>query len=615
MYNRLTKVRTIDTSYITSKTTNMAHLFHYCEELQNLDLSNFVTSKVTDMSYMFNYASSLTTLDLSNFDTNNVTDMQWMFDSTDSLVELDISNWNFLTYNPSRGLTLDVFNIGCRNVRRLVMDNVIFPENMYYTFQSFGKVEEISLKNVDTSHVTNMNRAFYGLGNNGIADISIDLSSFDTSNVTDMQYMFQALHNIVEIDLSSFDTSNVTTMEGMFSDCTKLRSLDLSNFDTSGLVYQNQYNGAMRMIIWGTTSLTDLNLSNLDFSFHTGDYGLIGYLDGNSSTNATERLIMDNAILPQDMTGGFRDMNHLQYVSFRNTNTRNVTSMMTMFNGCNQLEYLDLSSFDTRNVTTTNSMFNNMTSLRTIIVGDKFILNKVTANNSTQMFNNCQNLVGGAGTVYDANHIDKEYAHYDFGQASPGYFNTSDADLYKIKFNPNGGTVTPKTIRVVEGSNMGVLPTPKRNKYSFVGWYTLPEGGIKVTNSYVPNSNMTLYARWIKNGWFFENEDDFGPSGEPLKDQKWQYYDNGKLIENGIKYLIARYDGTGQTRHYYRFVNGYMYMGWYTDSTTGNKYFYSWFDRDQNGYVEGHRLENIDDIEIDGVHYSFDANGVATQLP
>jgi hypothetical protein len=45
------------------------------------------------------------------------------------------------------------------------------------------------------------------------------------------------------------------------------------------------------------------------------------------------------------------------------------------------------------------------------------------------MFNCCYNLVGGKGTTYDANHIDKTYAHIDGGPSNPGYFTDKNASL------------------------------------------------------------------------------------------------------------------------------------------------------------------------------------------
>ena len=42
------------------------------------------------------------------------------------------------------------------------------------------------------------------------------------------------------------------------------------------------------------------------------------------------------------------------------------------------------------------------------------------------MFNNCPALKGGAGTVYNADHVDKEYARIDGGPDKPGYFTAKE---------------------------------------------------------------------------------------------------------------------------------------------------------------------------------------------
>ena len=41
--------------------------------------------------------------------------------------------------------------------------------------------------------------------------------------------------------------------------------------------------------------------------------------------------------------------------------------------------------------------------------------------NSIYMFTNCNSLIGGAGTTYDKNHYDGEYARIDEGPGNPGY--------------------------------------------------------------------------------------------------------------------------------------------------------------------------------------------------
>lgn len=47
-----------------------------------------------------------------------------------------------------------------------------------------------------------------------------------------------------------------------------------------------------------------------------------------------------------------------------------------------------------------------------------------------------------------------------------------------------------------------LLPTPTRDGYEFLGWYTSASGGTKVGDggtSYTPSGNITLYAHWEKN--------------------------------------------------------------------------------------------------------------------
>ena len=108
-------------------------------------------------------------------------------------------------------------------------------------------------------------------------------------------------------------------------------------------------------------------------------------------------------------------------------NTSKVTSMGSMFYNCSSLISLDLSGFNTSQVTNVSSMFRYNRNLRTIYVGSGWSTAAVTY--STNMFNNCTSLVGGQGTTYDANHVDKTYAHIDGGPSNPGYFTAKNAGL------------------------------------------------------------------------------------------------------------------------------------------------------------------------------------------
>lgn len=67
----------------------------------------------------------------------------------------------------------------------------------------------------------------------------------------------------------------------------------------------------------------------------------------------------------------------------------------------------------------------------------------------------------------------------------PGAVFTKDADttLYAVWKNPLYGT----------------LPTPTRNGYKFLGWFTKAEGGAAITSKTELSKDMTIFAQWEKN--------------------------------------------------------------------------------------------------------------------
>jgi surface protein len=80
------------------------------------------------------------------------------------------------------------------------------------------------------------------------------------------------------------------------------------------------------------------------------------------------------------------------------------------------------------------ALFRNCVNLRTIYVGEGWSTAAVAVDNSygSDLFKNCPSLVGGQGTTYDANHVDKDYAHIDGGTSNPGYFTAGDVHYYDL---------------------------------------------------------------------------------------------------------------------------------------------------------------------------------------
>ena len=69
---------------------------------------------------------------------------------------------------------------------------------------------------------------------------------------------------------------------------------------------------------------------------------------------------------------------------------------------------------------------------------------------------------------------------------------------YAITLDYNDGTTTPVTFRTNTDGKLTNLPTPTRDDYHFVGWYTAEADGDLVTDNTTFSKDVTIYARWTK---------------------------------------------------------------------------------------------------------------------
>ena len=66
---------------------------------------------------------------------------------------------------------------------------------------------------------------------------------------------------------------------------------------------------------------------------------------------------------------------------------------------------------------------------------------------------------------------------------------------YTVVFDANGGNGSVSK-SYTHGATLGELPTPMRDGYKFLGWFTASEGGNVVTSETLVAADMTIYARW-----------------------------------------------------------------------------------------------------------------------
>ena len=311
-----------------------------------------------------------------------------------------------------------------------------------------SEAKSIDLTSLNTSNIINMDYMFYYSN-----ATELDLSKFDTSKITSMRYMFSS-SSAETLNLNSFDTSNVTNMDSTFYS-SKAKTLDISNLDTSnvtsmegtfGFLSNPKIVGIEKLNTSNVTSMSHMfvgsTFDNLNLSsFDTSKVTTMRYMFSGCKTDKTN-LNSFNTSNVTDMYGMFYSFK-AENINFNNFNTSKVTDMSYMFQRSN-IPNIDLSSFDIRNVKEMNCMFeestaktlnlssfdtsnldiaifmfNNMPNLTTIYASDKFVTTNL---GYASLFDGCTKLVGGVGTKYDSNHIDKEYAHIDGGTSNPGYF-------------------------------------------------------------------------------------------------------------------------------------------------------------------------------------------------
>ncbi len=82
------------------------------------------------------------------------------------------------------------------------------------------------------------------------------------------------------------------------------------------------------------------------------------------------------------------------------------------------------------------------------------------------------------------------------------HWKKAEKKSYTVTFDSNADddevNLSKREMKVEEGGKYGKMPSAKRKKYSFRGWYTDPDGGSKITadSKFSENKDQTLYAHW-----------------------------------------------------------------------------------------------------------------------
>jgi surface protein len=301
--------------------------------------------------------------------------------------------------------------------------------------------------------------------------------------VTDMYGMFNGCSSLQTIIAGrGWSTAAVTESSSMFTQCNSLVGGQGTTYNASnpkdktyahidgGPSNPGYFTPAPEAYACYTPSNTTLTFyydnqrasrSGTTYDLNTGGNDTGWDTDGTKSY--VTKVVFDPSFAEARPTTTYRwfyNMTNLQAIEgICYLNTSEVTNMFGMFGVCKQLTSLDLSSFNTAQVTDMGAMFWKCGSLKTIYVCNGWSTEAVTG--SSKMFSDCNSLVGGQGTTYDASHIDATYARIDGGASNPGYFTdaatgvATNVEVVPAKAN------TVKGIYTLDGRKLNELPTQK----------------------------------------------------------------------------------------------------------------------------------------------------------
>lgn len=136
------------------------------------------------------------------------------------------------------------------------------------------------------------------------------------------------------------------------------------------------------------------------------------------------------------------------------------------------------------------------------------------------------------------------------------FFNVKFIDSsYNLTLDANGGNCELNSMPVVYNCEYGELPVPDRTGYTFMGWYTEPVEGTKVTDDMIVTQmeDHTLYAHWKGNQYTVI-----------LNAGRGTCQPTSSFVIYGDAYSILDTVFVSE-------VQGYVFDGWYTSPDGGEK--------------------------------------------
>ena len=273
-----------------------------------------------------------------------------------------------------------------------------------------GHAAEIASVTVADAGVSPVSTAYWFKGASKLK--SVNLAALDTSQTTCMDGMFDGCSSLESLDLSNMSTRRVASMTAFFGGCDSLAELSIgsefawvdddcypptgnwkqgstgTDYPESGIPANKTDKYTRAKTAFAVYSADDQSLTFYKrfempaeggvFEGKTATAVYTGFetqaYDNHSSnvpwlsyrSNIKTVTVADAGVAPVSTAYWFKGMTALESADISKLDTRNLTTIRSMFNGCSALTSLDLSSFDTSVVVDMGFVFENCSALTTL---------------------------------------------------------------------------------------------------------------------------------------------------------------------------------------------------------------------------------------------------------
>lgn len=249
----------------------------------------------------------------------------------------------------------------CSNLRSVATLDTGKVTDMSYAFQSCTQL--ITIPELNTPKVATMSYMFDG------CKLLEYIPTLKANNLTNTSYMFQECTSLKQFPLFE-NMGKLTNMAYMFSGCTNLENAYMNSYDTSSVTN-------MSYMFSGCTSLEELNFSGCDLSKVTT------WTNITNNCNALTKTIFNST----KIGNGFRFSYFKGLKTYENLDTSALTHTQYLFTDANS-NNVDISKFNLSNVTDMSYTFSGNTS-SSIILGN---VNTSKVTNMAYMFNGCSKI-------------------------------------------------------------------------------------------------------------------------------------------------------------------------------------------------------------------------------